>query len=461
MVHTVLEKSLGTSEFHASSLHLLSNIGKSTQKGVPSVVEQLQVDRSWGTVKTYLNAFTHFIDFLESREPAVLNTEGISALGVSLKGSLHTVTKFALEELQHRKLNDRNKVIHFRHISSYLKTNVAHSLSTSDLTGDKEERAKQVHRIGRHILLQMQVQNGKRTGIFSELKISDVDEAKKEGDGYVILVGEGKTFRVSGAAGIFCSVPEFETLQHFLTDQRPLLKPSTDQVFCRLTGERASVSEIGEFLADAWADFGSIVHIDVGHLTSTLIRKTIISRSREDGLDRDEQVNMATHMDHSVQTADRHYDVSTGARLTAQFRKVFEQFHDPLDSEEEDEDDAIRTSDRINEVQVMPMRDSSVTRKLNIKAKSKVGICSNFSHNIEATRTSTFGKPDLFSLEDKTRLYRCCSDLIDQGKRKALVVTKAMIHQSIMAAGSNFADLLKTYTLGQLCNRVRCEIRKK
>ncbi|XP_070208365.1 uncharacterized protein [Littorina saxatilis] len=93
----------------------------------------------------------------------------------------------------------------------------------------------------------------------------NVREAVQEEDGFVILVAEGKTFRVSGAAGIFCSKKEYELLTKYITELRPHLNPQTEQVFCRSSGERADVGEIGDFLKSAWFDFGAIVHKDCGN----------------------------------------------------------------------------------------------------------------------------------------------------------------------------------------------------
>jgi hypothetical protein len=57
------------------------------------------------------------------------------------------------------------------------------------------------------------------------------------------------------------------------------------------------------------------------------------------------KVAMAKHMDHSVGTADKYYDVSTGAKLTASFRSVFEKFHDPTSEGSANENDYCAQND--------------------------------------------------------------------------------------------------------------------
>jgi hypothetical protein len=83
--------------------------------------------------------------------------------------------------------------------------------------------------------------------------------------------------------------------------------------------------------------------VKIDHVTQmlwmpfTLIRKTVVSKSRQEGVSAEVKEQMARHMDHSVETAD-HYYVSTGTKLTAMFRKTFNKFHDPFDPDENEDD---------------------------------------------------------------------------------------------------------------------------
>ena len=470
MIETVLKTFFGSGEFHKSALETLHSIGRNQENGEKSVVEKLQEGRSWGTVKNYLCVFSHFVDFLESRKPPLMTKADIESVRLSLKGCIQTVTKLALNEQQHRKLRDRQKVISFRDITQYLQMNVAQSLSNSfgvDLSDSDDRIRDKVHRIGKHVMLEIGIQNGKRAGIFSDMTCREVEEAVTQDEGYVIMVSEGKNFRVAGAAGVYCSNLEYKRLKHYIANLRPLLKPATEQVFCRRSGDRATVSETGEFLRDAWIDFGTMISKDVGDLTFTLIRKTIVSKSRTEGVSKDVQEDMARHMDHSKDTANKYYDVSTGTRLTAKFRKTFSAFHDPLDSDEtasdenEDPGDDVPPSDSLNDAdrrcrEVSVRKISSDPKVLKWLETTKATAKGSLSH--------TFGKPDVFTNDDKLRLFRCCADLIERYRNRGegeRGVTRAEILASIKSAGPNFADLLKNYTVPQLCNRVRCELRKK
>jgi hypothetical protein len=470
MVGTVLKTFFGSHPFHCSALESLDAIGRPADKGQKSVVEKLKEGRSWGTVKNYLCAFSHFVDFLEVSKPDLIDKVFLPTIRRNLKGSLQTVTKFTLEELQHRKISDRDKVVSFSDIEKYQQAKVAENLSKSfstDMT-DSDTLRQRVHRISRHIMLELALPNGKRTGIFNCMNCSEVMQAVPEDGGFVVMVAEGKTFKVSGAAGVFCTQKEYSLLIDYVQRLRPLLCPTTDQVFCRLSGERASVSETGEFLESAWEDFGAMIAKDLGGLTFTLIRKTVVSKSRQEGVSAEVKEQMARHMDHSVQTADRYYDVSTGTKLTAMFRKTFNKFHDPFDPDENEDDNDGSVSDE----EIVPSRKLDGAEGTHSEHEQGCSLQSVHSQSVlrcsvkiqgsqKRQISSTFGKPDVFSKEDKLRLFRCCANLIEKGRAAGKGITKHQIVNQIKSAGSNFADLLKNYTIAQICNRVRCEIRKK
>lgn len=107
MVNTVLVLFFGEKQFHKSALESLDMIGRSS-KGCKSVVEKMKVGRSWGTVRNYLSAFSHFLDFLEVSKSDLVSKHLIPAMKTNLKRSVHSVTRLALEEMQHRKMDDRN-----------------------------------------------------------------------------------------------------------------------------------------------------------------------------------------------------------------------------------------------------------------------------------------------------------------------------------------------------------------
>ena len=85
--------------------------------------------------------------------------------------------------------------------------------------------------------------------------------------------------------------------------------------------------------------------MDVGEITCTLLRKTLITKSREEGVDETEKDVMALQMDHQKARANRYYDVSTGGNMSAQFRRIFQKFYDPLSlTDDECSDDDLNST---------------------------------------------------------------------------------------------------------------------
>ena len=68
---------------------------------------------------------------------------------------------------------------------------------------ENELNTENIARLRNHLLLQLAFENGKRTGTFSDWKTEEFFAPQKEGHGCVSLIGEGKTLKVIGTAGIY------------------------------------------------------------------------------------------------------------------------------------------------------------------------------------------------------------------------------------------------------------------
>ena len=131
---------------------------------------------------------------------------------------------------------------------------IADELASSYANQDErydDEMPQEAHRIAKHLLLQIEIVNGKRTGVFADLKTTEVADAEKKEGGYVIRVAEGKTFRYSGYANIFLSAAEMRLMRQYIGIIRKQFHPKTDQVLCRVTEERAHPNEIGDLICCA------------------------------------------------------------------------------------------------------------------------------------------------------------------------------------------------------------------
>ncbi|KAK7479499.1 hypothetical protein BaRGS_00029216 [Batillaria attramentaria] len=135
MVEQILEECFGEDAFPIGALVQLKLIGRDrcTQNSVTkSVILTIKEGRqgkeplTWGTVKNYLSAFSHFLDFLE----ACYCCHNLDVKGMRnvLKGIVRSVNKFVAEEGQRRKLKCREKVIPAELMSKYFEHKIAHTL---------------------------------------------------------------------------------------------------------------------------------------------------------------------------------------------------------------------------------------------------------------------------------------------------------------------------------------------
>ena len=114
--------------------------------------------------------------------------------------------------------------------------------------------------------------------------------------------------KTSGAAGLRLTKKNYIVLKWYIKSRGLQDK---DKVFARTSGISDS-SFINHCLKKALTEFGSQVGEQVPDITCTLIRKTLVSISREMAISSQEEMDMARHMDHSVDTANKHYNTSKG-----------------------------------------------------------------------------------------------------------------------------------------------------
>ena len=204
----------------------------------------------------------------------------------NLKRCIQSVTKFVQIEKQQRKLLDRKRLLDWDQIVEYLNLKAPMKLM-DDFRKEKYcTGVTLAYQIQQHLVLYISLVNAKRSGVFVDFSINKFEEAQPEEGGMVALVAEGKTFKSSDAAGLFFSDEEFHLMEIDIENCRPLFHPKDSQVFCTSTGERSLPNDIRKSQKEAMAEFCDWKKVPYSNITSSLIRKTMISVSRKMGLDR-------------------------------------------------------------------------------------------------------------------------------------------------------------------------------
>jgi len=463
MARQILQECFGEKTFELASLVQLKTVGRSCGQAA-SVIERLKGNKTWGTVKNYLSSLSHFLNFLEACYSDKISID-IAGIRTTVYGITRSVNKFVAEELQRRKLKTQDLLIPEDTVAAYCCKNIANKLILEAKKKHSSEITKfEKERLRNHLALRTSFLNAKRSGILCDLKCSQVQNPKREQvynpqnqlnqDVYVVLVEDGKTFRSTGAAGIQFTKTEHEELMYYIDNVRPA--STSDQVFCTTDGAQSTSSNINIYLQKAFNDFGIATKITVPHITSTIIRKTMITLAREKNRSRDEQMSMAQHMDHSVETADRNYDVSSGVKNTAKFRTIIQSlitgWEDVIDQPEADEDKEDEPeADEDNGDNDGDENAGDDTPHEHLPANNSLLTCSiKFK----------FGKPEVFTPEDRERVRRACSRLIADKMKNGGPVKCAEVVKCVQEAGITFQDLFSLYTKKQLYSRVRTEIRK-
>ena len=91
LIETVLYETLGSEEFPACRLILLKEIGVAPSPNELSVLERLKEGKTYGTVKNYMAAVTHFLDWLVARGQHLISKTEVDNMRAALVGIIRTV----------------------------------------------------------------------------------------------------------------------------------------------------------------------------------------------------------------------------------------------------------------------------------------------------------------------------------------------------------------------------------
>jgi len=320
-VKLILQLVCGDQIFPPESIVLLRYIGKSPDEN--GLVHMLKKDLSWATIKTYLASLSHFLSYLKTLPEWTqtwANHGELQAMHLAYERTMATVCKLAKVELQQRKQNDSEKLIPVALIAAYLDSRVlqdARKMCDTRLPSNAPlaTRLNYFTTCRNHLLLTLAVTNCKRTSVFSEMLVSEFAKTTLEDDMYVFDVLAGKTLISNGAATIVTLERDNYFIDNFINKHRPTVSPKTNNIILNMNGDEVSSSDINRYLKMAWSDFSNEINQPLPNITCSIIRKTMVSKSRDCQVSRDVQFSMAQFFDHSLITADSYYSI--GSRHSA------------------------------------------------------------------------------------------------------------------------------------------------
>jgi hypothetical protein len=222
-----------------------------------------------------------------------------------------------------------------------------------------------------------------------------------------------------------------------------------DYLFVRPNGEPIDASDVNKFIQSAWKNYWSVERSSVApHITSGIIRKSVIDNARQGGATREEQTKMARAMEHSLQTADRHYALTEGVRTNLDTHQLIASLYDVEEGADSSSEEEIEPRQHID-VPLADVEPSTASAK-------EVPVSSRLRNP-----NTPYGKDRVFNDADRSSLDRALKPYIEDCiAAEGRIIVSAEILGFLDRAGPGYAYLRLKYSEIQILNRVRATIRE-
>ena len=236
-------------------------------------------------------SFGHFLKFLRALKPDWCDDALIDNISGEQSRCLKSVSRqHTIEELERKRqeIGTEIKPEQFARVLSSKETSDTFSFCgfrpfTQTVT--EENFCRHQNRL----ILCIQLTNGKRSGILTDLQKGEVDQAKAVDGMKVAFVSSGKTIRSYGPSKVVFSAELYQTLEAVKKVHQGL-GIEHDFIFSTFRGLPLTAKKnIVAYLQLAWSEFFDTA------TNSNLIRKSIVSMSRESPIvSREQQLLTAT-----------------------------------------------------------------------------------------------------------------------------------------------------------------------
>ena len=170
------------------------------------------------------------------------------------------------------------------------------------------------------LLLQISIDNANRAGALANMKMGELNSAVKHDDEYVVHVSDQKTFTTHGPARIILSPKLYSWMAIFVREARSKVAGTTanpnSNVFLTWNGEPMVSSQINKAIISVWKK----AQVD-GNPSSTLLRKSAVSRVHTASESNEARGNLADLMAHNLQTANKYYRLQKKSKSSVQASK--------------------------------------------------------------------------------------------------------------------------------------------
>ena len=161
------------------------------------------------------------------------------------------------------------------------------------------------------LLLSIVLLNFRRAGDLSNFNLDEFRRGKLIDGDMVCTVRMHKT-KKKGAAPISMSIAQYNAVKDYITFVRPSFKPRAKQlaVFVNSRGKLIGASGIAKYIREAWSTYSTELSRDIGGISTTRVRRSAVTVTRQAMTTNEEQVIVAGGMCHDVEVANNVYDRS-------------------------------------------------------------------------------------------------------------------------------------------------------
>ncbi|CAG2221700.1 unnamed protein product [Mytilus edulis] len=343
-----------------------------------------------GTMSNYVLALKRFCEFLHGRQDRVLAIVPDLHSWTTLTQHINRVyTTYNVEKTKEQVMRriDQSQLLDGLTVWGYTTSDLAVRVNELLLSaGTPLDVTVEAYTLVRgHILMLLEILNGKRAGDFRNLTMQEWQEGSMVGIDYIVRVRRHKV--ITKPCNINFPGPVYNYMKTFIKYYRPIVLKKgvdTENVFLGTTGSQLTSSQIVDAMNKCWQIYGCEIDEQLPRFTTTRARKLIVTIHRSTSQTKASQDDLAAHMAHSPAVADRWYDMGQGTFRSSRaggiimndvWAKVLEKtavgvetteeenidgdVDDPSDVEEDDEEDVDAMSGELDGQSVSTRRDGS------------------------------------------------------------------------------------------------------
>ena len=187
------------------------------------------------------------------------------------------------------------------------------------------------------LMVEISVDNANRAGVIANMLLEEFNRASKHDDENVILVKASKTVATHGPARIVMSSKLHSWMNIFVREVRSRVPSvSSEKVFVSWNGEDLKSSQVNKAIKSVWKKAGM-----TGSPSSTLFRKSAVSKVHNTSHGEEAQGNLANLMAHNIDTARKFYRLQekskSSVKASQQLRNVMRgQVQETFDQQKKD-----------------------------------------------------------------------------------------------------------------------------